>query len=180
VDEFAAYLFLVGVFCFGVFAGMLASSLFPAADDPVLTYNQSGMYDRQLAVDLPESEASVDCSVSRRDEFQVSERVFLYNSTDCSTTFGVDDGNISVNSSGVDVLFRATDLGDEFSVGYDFSDSALVCNISEADRVENSENQYPVDCGRVEEDISSLWNNGSFSDFNVHDRGRELLENQSR
>jgi len=71
-------------------------------------------------------------------------------------------------------------LGSErFGVGYDFRDSALVCNVSKAGREQSSGIQYPADCGRVGEDISSTWNNGNFSDFNALERGQRALKIES-
>ena len=182
-DEDIILAFLVGFSIGGlIFAGAtvrLTTDLPAESESPVLTFSEDGLYDRGLSVDLPESEASVDCTVSRRSEFHVSESVFLYNSTNCSTSFGVGDGNLSLNSSGVDVLFKATDLGEEFEIAYDFSDNALVCSISAVDREENDGNQYPADCSVVEEDLSETWNNESFSDFNVIERGQDTIESES-
>ena len=149
------------------------------ASDPMLTFDRPGLYDRGFSVDLPESGASVDCSFSRRNEFQISKPVFLYNETDCSTTFTVDDGNVSVNSSSVDVLFKFRNLGEDFSMGYDFNDNSLVCNISEADSVDDGGDQYPVDCSVVDEDISESWNDANFTDFNVVERGQNAIADQS-
>lgn len=177
MEEFEWYLLFLGIFLCGVFFGWFLSIV--PGSDPVLTVDKSGLYDRGLSVDLPESGAGVDCTVSRRNEFQVSESVFLYNSTDCSTSFSVGDENLSVNSSDVDVLFEIFAPGEGFRLGYDFGDSALVCDIP---RVEDSQSEvvrYPVDCSRVEGDISRSWNNESFSDFNVIDRGQDTVGGQS-
>lgn len=174
---------LIVVFALGALFGaaivLMVALHADSVEGPTLTFSEDGLYDRQLAVSLPESGASVDCSFSRRNEFQIAESVFLYNETECSTTFSVGDGNVSVSSSGVDVLFRAGELDEEFSMGYDFTDNALVCNISEADREENSWDQYPADCGVVDEDISESWNDANFTDFNVVERGQESLRNES-
>ena len=158
--------------------GLWASESGP--DSPVLTFSEDGLYDRGLSVDLPESGASVDCTVSRRNEFQVSESVFLYNGTECSTSFSVGDGNLSVNSSGVDVLFNINPPGEGFRLGYDFGESsALVCNVSDAEFSQGEVSRFLADCGVVQEDLSETWNNESFTDFNVIERGQDTIESES-
>lgn len=148
-------------------------------DSPVLTFSEDGLYDRGLAVDLPQEGASVDCGVSRRNEYRISESVFLYNETSCSTGFSVGDRGLSVNSSGVEVLFKALDSAGEFQVGYDFGDSGLVCNVSAGDQSERADDRYPAECSGVDGELYEEWNNESFKDFNVVERGQDALENQS-
>jgi hypothetical protein len=179
MDDSLLPLFLLAAVVVGFFlGGMTVFVGLSSSPDPVLSYDKSGLYERGLSVNLPEAGTAVDCTVSRRNEFQISESVFLYNSTDCSTEIRVDQGNISVSSSNVDVLFKSSGSGKEFSLGYDFGDSALVCDVSEGN-TGLDEARFPVDCSRVEEDISRSWNNESFSDFNVIDRGQDTVEGQS-
>jgi hypothetical protein len=179
MDDSLFSLFLVAAFAGGFFLGgltVLASS--SSSPDPVLSYDKSGLYDRGLSVNLPEAGTAVDCTVSRRNEFQISESTYLYNSTDCSIQIRVDQGNLSVSSSNVDVLFKASGSAEEFSLGYDFGDSALVCDVSEGE-ARSDEARFPVDCSRVDEDISQSWNNESFTDFNVIDRGQDTVGGQA-
>jgi len=179
MDDPLFSLFLVAAVVVGFFLGgltVLASS--SSSQDPVLSYDKSGLYERGLLVNLPEAGTAVDCTVSRRNEFQISESTYLYNSTDCSTQIRIDQGNISVGSSNVDVLFKASGSVEEFSLGYDFGETALVCDVSEGE-AHSDEARFPVDCSRVDEDISRSWNDESFSNFNVIDRGQDTVEGQS-
>jgi hypothetical protein len=80
-----------------------------------------------------------------------------------------------------DLLFRAGNAS-SFSIGFDFGSEYVSCRVSEEDEKKTGEDSYvysPADCGSGTGSLYSKWNDSEFANFNVHERGEEVLKNES-
>jgi hypothetical protein len=77
-----------------------------------------------------------------------------------------------------EVLFDAGDL----RVGFDLGEQYVVCDVSEDMEEKTGDSGYVyngADCTGFSGSLYESWDDPEFENFNVHERGRELLKNQT-
>jgi hypothetical protein len=122
----------------------------------------------------------LECGVSRLDEVQISDSSYIYRNASCESSLQVDGGNVSMPVTG-DLLFKAGNAS-SFSIGLDFRDEYVVCSVFEESEEKTGSDSYmysPADCGSGTGSLYSKWNDSEFANFNVHERGEEVLKNES-
>lgn len=173
---------LLGI-AFGLVFGLLGSFMLLQEDasDPVdhVSYEQVNNTFREIGVATGTGDV-LECGVSRLDEVQISDSSYIYRNASCESSVQVNGSNVSMPVNG-DVLFRAGNAT-SFSVGFDFRDEYVVCRVSEADEEKTGSDSYvysPAECGSGTGSLYEKWNDSGFANFNVHERGREVLRNES-
>lgn len=80
----ALLLLLVGFLLGGSVAPGL-SQVIGSDGNPTVLFRSTGLHQRQLAFQFTDSNVSIVCNISRKDEVQIAEDTFKYvNSTSCS------------------------------------------------------------------------------------------------
>jgi len=132
---------------------------------------------REIGFDTREGDR-VLCTVSRLDEVQISRTTYVYRNASCESWI---DMNGSTTTVPVDAEFLFSG-GSEFRVGFDFDEEYVVCSVSEERLKKTGEGSYiyrDAGCESVRGGLYEEWNDSEFENFNVHERGQELLENGS-
>jgi len=153
--------------------GLTISS--PGTDE--VMFEQLNMSHRDIALHT-ETGDRLDCTVSRFDEVQISRSSYVYRNASCSSWIQVNGSTVTAPVE-AEVLFNGDN---ELSVGFDFPEDYVVCDVSEGMEGKTGEDSYVysgAECGAYSGSLYAKWNDTEFENFNVHDRGRELLENQS-
>lgn len=131
---------------------------------------------REIGFDTREGDR-VLCTVSRLDEVQISRTSYVYRNTSCESWIDVNGSTTTVP---VDAEFLFSD-GSEFRVGFDFDEEYVVCSVSEETLKKTGEGSYvyrDAGCESVRGGLYEEWNDSEFENFDVHERGRGLLENR--
>ena len=142
-----------------------------------VSFEQLNISHRGIAVDTRSGDR-IDCSVSRFDEVQISRSSYVYRNASCSSWIQVNGSTVTAPVE-ADVLFNG---GDSLSVGFDFPEEYVVCDVSEDMEEKTGEDTYVykgAECGAYSGSLYTKWNDSEFENFNVHERGKELLENKS-
>ena len=140
-------------------------------------FEQLNMSHRDIALHT-ETGDRIDCTVSRFDEVQISRSSYVYRNASCSSWIQVNGSTVTVPVE-ADVLFNG---GDNLSVGFDFPEKYVVCDVSEDMEEKTGEDSYVyngAECDSYSGSLYEEWNDPEFENFNVHERGKELLENES-
>jgi hypothetical protein len=144
-----------------------------------VSYEQVNNTFREIGVTTGTGD-SLECGVSRLDEVQISDSSYIYRNAGCNSFLGVNISNVLMPVS-ADVLFKA-DSQESFRVGFDFEDEYVVCGVSEEVESPTGEDSWvysPADCGSGRGSLYEKWNDSEFANFNVHERGEEVLNNES-
>lgn len=122
----------------------------------------------------------LECGVSRLDEVQISDSSYIYRNASCESSLQVNSSNVSMPVTG-DLLFRAGNAS-SFSIGFDFGSEYMSCRVSEEDEEKTGSESWrysPADCSSSIGSLYEKWNDTEFANFNVHERGEEVLKNES-
>jgi hypothetical protein len=123
----------------------------------------------------------LSCTISRLDEVQISDMSYIYGNGSCVSTIQVNGSELDVPTEKVDVLFRVNDS--RFDLGFDLPESYVVCDIAEGDEQKAGPDKWIyVDavCSYSSGSLYEKWNDSEFANFNVHERGEEVLKNESK
>jgi len=167
-----------------IFAGYLAIVLvggesFEERSVDRVSYMQVNNTYREIGVTTGTGD-SLECGVSRLDEVQISDSSYIYRNASCDSFLEVNGSNVSMPVTG-DILFKSGNAL-SFSVGFDFDDGYVVCGVSEDMKNKIGEDSWvydPADCGSGTGSLYEKWNDTEFANFNVHERGEEILNNES-
>lgn len=156
---------------FGLF---LASSGAESGSPAEIAFEQLNLSHRVIALDTGKGD-KMDCTVSRFNEVQISESSYVYRNASCESWIQVNGSTVSVPVN-TDFLINGT------TVGYDLGEEHVVCGLTEEMKSKVGEQKWRYEGAECEGFSGSLyerWNDTEFENFNVHERGQELLENRS-
>ncbi|WP_313694223.1 hypothetical protein [Halorarum halobium] len=160
----------IGLFLFLVSLGADAGSQTQVSFDQLnLSYREIGM--------KTASGDRLRCTVSRLNEVQISENSYVYRNSTCTSWVTVNGSAVTAPVKGV-VLFDA----EELRIGFDFEEEYVVCDVSAERQEKTGKGSYVyngADCTGFSGSLYSKWDDPGFEDFNVHERGQELLQNQT-
>jgi hypothetical protein len=119
----------------------------------------------------------LECGASRLNEVQISRNNYVYRNSSCTSWISVNGSTATVPVN-AEVLFDADDL----RIGFELDEEYVVCDVSEDMEKKTGDRSYVyngADCTGYSGSLYEKWNDSEFENFNVHERGQELLQNQT-
>lgn len=141
-----------------------------------VSFDQLNVSYREIAVDTANGDR-LECGVSRFNEVQISDSAYIYRNSTCESWMLMNGSTVTAPVKG-EVLFD----GKELRIGFDFDEEYVVCDVSKGNMEIAGEGSYVyngADCIGYSGSLYNQWNDPEFENFNVHEWGRELLENQT-
>jgi len=171
------------IFSLGALFGMFIVLMVAVGDQPQssseMSFEQLNNTYRDIGVNTS-SNQGFSCSVSRLDEVQISRSTYIYRNASCTTTFEVGGSGVDVPTREVDLLFRSN--GSKYSIGFELPHRFVECGVSEDQERKSGDDSWVyggAECSTSSGSLYEEWDDPEFKDFNVHDRGQELLQNES-
>jgi hypothetical protein len=170
---------VVGLLALGFILGGLAVLPLPSESSSGTTevsFDQLNLSHRDIGLNTGSGDR-LECGVSRFNEVQISENNYVYRNSSCTSWINVNGSTVTLPVKG-DVLFDA----DGIRIGFDVGDQYVVCDVSEEMEEKTGESSYVysgAECEAFAGGLYGKWNDPEFENFNVYERGQELLKNQT-
>jgi len=169
---------VVGLLALGFVLGGSFMLGFPqsSSGSTEVSFDQLNMSYRDIGLKT-ESGDRLECSVSRLNEVQISRNNYIYRNSSCESWISVNGSTVTVPVR-ADVLFDSDDL----RIGFGLGEQYVICDVSEDMEEKTGDRSYVyngADCTGFSGGLYGKWNDPEFENFNVHERGQELLQNQT-